>query len=80
MINFPALVEPVKETISISGCFDKSVPTPDPSPFTKLKTPGGKPASCIISANNIPERGAISDGFKTIVQPVARAGITFKAI
>ena len=80
VINFPALVEPVKETISTSGCPDKSVPTPGPSPLTKLKTPAGKPASCIISANNIPESGAISEGFNIIVHPVANAGITFSAI
>ena len=46
----------------------------------KLKTPAGKPASCIISANNIPESGAISEGFNIIVHPVANAGITFSAI
>ena len=56
------------------------VPTPAPSPFTKLNTPFGKPASSIISANSIPEIGAISDGFKIIVHPVANAGTTFKAI
>ena len=56
------------------------VPTPSPSPLTKLNTPGGKPASSIISANNIPEIGAISDGLSTIVHPVAKAGTTFKAI
>ena len=43
-------------------------------------TPGGNPASSIISANNIAEIGAISDGLRIIVQPVERAGITFKAI
>ena len=79
-INLPARVEPVKETISISGWLEMWVPTPAPSPFTKLNTPFGKPASSIISANSIPEIGAISDGFKIIVHPVANAGTTFKAI
>ena len=80
VINFPALVDPVNETISTSGCPDRSVPTPGPSPFTKLNTPAGNPASSIISANSIPDNGAISDGLSTIVHPVAKAGITFKAI
>ena len=79
-INLPALVDPVNEIISTSGWPDKCVPTPAPSPLTKLKTPFGKPTSSIISANNIPEIGAISEGFKIIVHPVAKAGITFRAI
>ena len=78
-INFPALVEPVKETISISVWLEISVPTPAPSPFTKLKTPFGNLASSIISANNIPDIGAISEGFKIMVHPVAKAGATLAA-
>lgn len=34
------------------------------------------PASSTISANNSEDSGAISDGFKIMVQPVASAGIT----
>ena len=79
-INLPALVDPVKDTKSISGWDEISVPTPAPSPFTRLNTPAGKPASSIISANNIADIGAISDGLWIIVQPVAKAGTTFKAI
>ena len=45
-----------------------------------LNTPGGNPASSIISAKSIPDNGAISEGFSIIVQPLARAGITFKVI
>ena len=79
-ISFPARVDPVKETISISGWLDICVPTPAPSPFTKLNTPSGNPTSSIISANNIPEIGAISDGLSIIVHPVANAGTTLRAI
>ena len=79
-INLPALVEPVKEIISISGWLDIWVPTPAPSPFTRLNTPFGNLTSSIISANNIPEIGAISEGFKIIVHPVANAGTTLRAI
>ena len=32
----PALVEPVKDTMSISGCEDSAAPTEGPSPLTML--------------------------------------------
>ena len=74
----PALVDPVKLTISISGWLLIASPTVGPSPFTRLNTPFGKPASCIISANKSEDIGAISEGFKTTEQPTATAGMTFK--
>ena len=37
----PARVEPVNETISTSLCLESNVPTVGPSPFIKLKAPGG---------------------------------------
>ena len=37
----PALVDPVKDIISISRCFDIALPTVSPTPLTKLKTPAG---------------------------------------
>ena len=76
----PALVEPVKDIISISLCEDIASPTVGPSPLTRLNTPAGTPASSRISANKIAFKGAISDGFKTIVQPAARAGATLQVI
>ena len=39
--QIPALVDPVNDIICISGCLDNSLPTVGPSPFIKLKTPGG---------------------------------------
>ena len=77
-INAPALVDPVKEIISISGCLVNASPVIKPSPLIKLKTPGGNFVSSINSAKIIDDNGASSDGFKTIVQPDAKAGITFK--
>ena len=74
----PARVDPVNDTTSMPGCDDKIEPTPTPSPLTMLKTPGGKPASCTISANTTLDSGAISDGFKTMVQPAAKAAPTFR--
>ena len=43
----PARVEPVKETMSTSGCADIAEPTTSPVPLTRLNTPGGVPASCM---------------------------------
>ena len=77
-IKAPALVEPVNETILTSGWLVKASPVTAPSPLTKLKTPSGNFISSIISANIIEDKGAISDGLSTIVQPVAIAGITLR--
>ncbi len=55
-------------------------PTVGPSPFTRLKTPAGTPASCRISATRMPFSGATSVGFKIIVQPAASAGATLHMI
>jgi len=46
----PARVEPVNDTMSTSRWPESCVPTPGPSPCTRLNTPGGNPASSIISA------------------------------
>ena len=45
-----------------------------------LNTPGGKPASSMNSANSWAESGAISLGFRTMVQPATSAGPTLQAI
>jgi len=55
-------------------------PTPGPSPLTRLKTPGGKPASSIISASSMAESGAISVGLRMTVQPTASAGATLSMV
>ena len=78
--RFPARVDPVKLTISTSGWLAKTSPTSGPVPFTKLKTPAGKPLSWMISAKIMALMGAISLGFKTTVHPAASAGATFKVI
>ena len=76
----PARVEPVNETMSTSGCAASALPTPGPSPLTRLNTPGGTPASCSTWANSNASSGAISLGFSTMVQPVASAGATLQPI
>ncbi len=75
----PAVVDPVKDTMSISGWAAIASPTVGPSPFTRLKTPAGMPASWMISASSIVLSGAISLGFRTTVQPVASAGAVLEA-
>src|SRR6202167_4327773 len=75
-----ARVEPVNDIMSMPGCDDIASPTVGPSPLTRLNTPAGTPASCITSAHSIAFIGAISDGFKTMVQPAAMAGATLQAI
>ncbi len=78
--SMPARVEPVKDTMSTPGCALIAAPTVGPSPLMRLKTPGGTPAASRISAKIWPEKGAISEGLRTIVQPVASAGATLQAI
>jgi hypothetical protein len=48
--------------------------------LTMLNTPAGTPAACMISAKMWPENGATSEGFSTMVQPVAMAGATLQTI
>jgi hypothetical protein len=76
----PARVEPVKETMSTSGCAAMAAPTVGPSPFARLKTPAGTPAASSTSAISTAFSGAISVGFSTIVQPAASAGATLHMI
>ena len=76
----PARVEPVKETMSVSGCETIASPTTGPVPVTRLKTPCGSPTSSTTSASTKALRGTTSLGFSTTVQPAASAGATLLAI
>src|SRR5262249_60067059 len=76
----PARVEPVNDIMSTPGCEEMASPTVGPSPFTRLKTPAGTPASSRIWAHRRPLSGAISLGLSTIVHPAASAGSTLQAI
>ena len=78
--SMPARVEPVKDTMAMPGWLEIAAPTSGPVPLTRLNTPFGTPAACITSAQMMAENGASSDGFSTMVQPVARAGTTLQAI
>src|SRR5688572_44019 len=72
----PARVDPVNDTMSMSGWEEIADPTVGPSPFTRLKTPAGTLALSKISARIMAFSGVISLGFSTIVQPAASAGMT----
>lgn len=74
----PPRVDPVKDTMSTSRCEARAAPV-SAAPLIRLKTPGGTPAASRISAKTTAEKGATSDGLRTIVQPVASAGATLHA-
>ncbi len=76
----PACSEPVKLTMSTSGCPTMASPTTRPEPETRLKTPFGRPISCAASARKKALSGAISAGFNTTVQPAAKAGAILQTI
>ena len=76
----PACSEPVKLTMSTSGCATMASPTTRPEPETMLKTPFGRPISCAASARMKALSGAISAGFSTTVQPAANAGAILQTI
>src|ERR671912_744833 len=77
-IRRPASGDPVKETRRNSGCATSAAPASSPIPCTTLKTPGGKSASAKRSARSEHESGDHSAGFRTTVQPAARAGAVFQ--
>ncbi|MNE97188.1 hypothetical protein D3C80_1954980 [compost metagenome] len=68
------------EIRSMSGCAAMAAPTSAPLPFTRLKTPAGRPASCTNCAKRRALRGDSSLGFNTTVQPAAIAGATLAVI
>ena len=73
----PTAVEPVKETMSTSGCTTSGSPTSGPVPATRLNTPAGTPACSRISASTNALSGVTSLGLATTVQPAASAPATF---
>ena len=76
----PARVEPVNDIMSMPGWALIASPTEGPSPLMRLNTPGGTPASSRTSVQIIAFIGAISLGFRIMVQPAASAGTTLQAI
>lgn len=52
-------------------------PTSPPRPCTRLNTPGGQPATCMICASAVAVAGVSSDCLATTLLPQAMAGATF---
>jgi hypothetical protein len=77
-ISRPTSVDPVKATLSTSGCSTRARPV-SPAPVTMLTTPGGRSACWQISANASAVSGVVSAGFNTTVLPHANAGAIFHA-
>lgn len=76
-ISCPVELSPVNEMSGTSGCFTSASPASSPRPLTRLKTPGGSPASSKMPAHSDADRGVNSAGFSTTVLPVASAGASF---
>jgi hypothetical protein len=77
IVRRPTPVEPVKETMSTSGCVVIGAPTSGPVPVRMLTTPVGTPASMRISPSTSVEPEVSSEGLTTVVQPAASAKGSF---
>jgi hypothetical protein len=76
--SLPVRVEPVKLSLRTVGFEVSSPPMATASPVTTLKTPAGMPARSARTARARAERGVCGAGFRTTVQPAARAGDTLR--
>jgi hypothetical protein len=56
----------------------RALPTLEPEPVTRLRTPGGNPASLKISTNIRAQSGVSLAGLSTTVLPATRAGNVFQ--
>ena len=70
--------DPVKATLSTSGCVARASPRVGPSPVRQPTTPGGRPARSARSQSAQAASGASWAGLTTTVQPAARAGASFQ--
>ena len=77
--DFPAAVDPVKDTLSTPGWATSSSPTAL-SPGTTLNTPAGSSISSIISANSNASKGDSGAGLSTTVHPASSAGTSLVTI
>ncbi len=75
----PTAVEPVKAILFIAGCSTNWLPTRPPGPVRRLNTPFGSPASSMIWAIRIADRGVRDAGLWITQFPAARAGAIFVA-
>src|SRR5437867_10628443 len=73
----PTGFDPVNETALTAGWLMISSPASEPEPRTKLRTPGGIPASSKIWTIRTAVPGVSVAGLKTTVFPATRAGTIF---
>ncbi|MNF90604.1 hypothetical protein D3C84_731740 [compost metagenome] len=73
----PVGTEPVKDTLSVSGCSISAFPTA-PSPQTTLRAPGGRPASIASSEIRRMVSGVNSLGLMITLHPVTSADASFQ--
>ncbi|MNY21679.1 hypothetical protein D3C86_1552430 [compost metagenome] len=78
LIRLPTAVEPVNETALTPGSATRAAPT-RPSPWTRLSTPGARPASTKAFTIKEAVTGVCSAGFSTTGLPATRAGTSFQA-
>ena len=80
MSSRPTRVLPVKWILASAGWASIAWPIGPGSPFTRLTTPGGAPASASIRTRFMPVIGVYSDGRTTIGQPAASAAPPARAM
>src|SRR6059058_356020 len=72
-IDWKTGVEPVKCTPARSGLASAGSPISAPEPYTRLITPGGKPACSKSFIRKCAEYAAVKAGFQTTVFPMSAA-------
>ena len=78
-IILPTAALPVNAILFTSGCCTSGAPAVSPKPVMMFTTPGGNPTSASQFAISRAVSGVCSAGFRTHVQPAARAGASFQA-
>ena len=73
----PTPSEPVNEIARTSGCATSGVPTLEPDPVTRLRTPLGMPACSRILTSSSEVSGACDAGLNTTALPETSAGAIF---
>ena len=76
----PVSLLPVKPMRSTSGWEQSASPTEPPGPVITLKTPSGRPASAMISANFRISEELMLGGFRTQVLPTAMTADILTAV
>ncbi len=78
MMCRPISVEPVNDTLRMSGCVTSASPMADPAPGSTCNTPGGRPAACASSPSFSAVNGESVAGFKMTQLLAAKAGAAFQ--